>query len=95
MTCGGDRRPCRVSQADADEADSDYFKRSIWLPYLDTVIVEMKDRVGNLSQMAFLVDIGANESLAPMSRKPGNELQRSNGQFQESLYFLRQVYRDL
>ena len=39
----------RVSQADSDEIDS------IWLPYLGTVIVEMKDRYGNMSQMAFLL----------------------------------------
>jgi hypothetical protein len=45
----------RMSQADSDETDSDYFRRSIWLPYLDTVIVEMKDRFGKMSQMAFLL----------------------------------------
>ena len=45
----------RVSQADSGEIDSDYLKRSIWLPYLDTVIVEMKDRFGKMSQMASLL----------------------------------------
>jgi hypothetical protein len=47
----------RVSQVGTDETDnnSDYFKRSIWLPYLDAVIVHMQDKFSRTSQTAFLL----------------------------------------
>jgi len=70
--CAGSKTTCKlykVSQAVSDETDSDCFKRSIWLPFLDTVIVEMKDRFGNVTN-GFLVCICS------------NVLQRTNGQFQ-------------
>jgi len=63
----------RVSQSFSNETDSDYFKRSIWL---DTVIVEMKDRFGKMSQMAFLLTFCS------------NVLQRTKEQFQEMSCFL-------
>jgi len=66
----------RVSQAVSDETDSDYFKRSIWQPYLDKVIVEMKDRFGKMSVMAFLLTFCS------------NVLQRTHGKFHEISYFL-------
>ena len=45
----------RVSQVHPDETDSDYFKRSIWLPYLDAVIMHMQEKFSQTSQTAFLL----------------------------------------
>jgi hypothetical protein len=54
-----DRQMYRVSQVgrptNETERSRDYFKRSIWLPYLDEVIVEMQDKFSQTSQTAFLL----------------------------------------
>ena len=47
------RQQHRTSLAHPDESDSDYFKRSIWLPYLDAVIVQMNEKFGQTSKTAF------------------------------------------
>ena len=49
------RQQHRASATSADETDSDYFKRSIWLPYLDAVIVHMQDKFSRTSQIAYLL----------------------------------------
>ena len=49
------RQMHRASAVNSDESDSDYFKRSIWLPYLDAVIMHMTDKFSHASQTAFLL----------------------------------------
>ena len=45
----------RVSLLHSDETASDYFKRSIWLPYVDAVVVHMQDKFSQTSQTALLL----------------------------------------
>lgn len=49
------RQMHRASAVNSDESDSDYFKRSIWLPYLDAVIMHMTEKFSHASQTAFLL----------------------------------------
>jgi hypothetical protein len=45
----------RASAVNSEETDNDYFKGSIWLPYLDAVIMHMTDKFSRSSQTAFLL----------------------------------------
>ena len=47
------RQQYRTSLAHPNESDRDYFKRSIWLPYIDAVIVQMNEKFGQTSKTAF------------------------------------------
>lgn len=49
------RQMHRASAVNSEETDNDYFKRSIWLPYLDAVIMHMTDKFSRSSQTAFLL----------------------------------------
>ena len=49
------RQMHRASAVNSEETDINYFKRTIWLPYLDAVIVHMKDKFSGSSQTAFLL----------------------------------------
>ena len=45
----------RVSLLHSDKTASDYFKRSIWLPYVNAVVVHMQDKFNQTSQTALLL----------------------------------------
>jgi hypothetical protein len=49
------QRASAVNSEDSQGIDNDYFKRSIWLPYLDAVIMHMTDKFSRSSQTAFLL----------------------------------------
>ena len=49
------RQQHRVSQVNADETASDYYKRSIWFPYLDVVISYMCDKFSGAAETAMLL----------------------------------------
>ena len=49
------RQQHRVSQVKADETASDYYKRSIWFPYLDVVISHMGDKFSGAAETAILL----------------------------------------
>ena len=53
--CTASRQLHRVSLLHSDETASDYFKRSIWLPYVDAVVVHMQDKFSQTSQTALLL----------------------------------------
>ena len=50
-----DRQQHRVSQVNADETASDYYKRSIWFPYLVGVISHMCDKFRGAATTAILL----------------------------------------
>ena len=45
----------RVSQVNVDETVSDYYKRSIWFPYLDGVISNMCDKFSGAAETVILL----------------------------------------
>src|SRR5258706_10895150 len=45
----------RVSQANPDETDSEYFKRNIWVPYLDAILTQIQDKFSKSSETALLL----------------------------------------
>ena len=49
------RQQHRVLQVNADETVSDYYKRSIWFPYLDCVISHMCDKFSGAAETAILL----------------------------------------
>src|SRR6218665_1461463 len=49
------RQQHRASATSVTESHIDYFKRSIWLPYIDAVIMQMQDKFSRTSQTAFLL----------------------------------------
>ena len=49
------RQQHRVSQVNADETASDYYKRSIWFPYLDGVISHMCAKFSGAAETAILL----------------------------------------
>ena len=49
------RQQHRVLQVNADETASDYYKRSIWFPYLDCVISHMRDKFRGAAETVILL----------------------------------------
>jgi hAT family C-terminal dimerisation region len=66
----------RASAVNSEETDNDYFKRSIWLPYLDAVIMHMTDKFSRSSQTAILLS----------SLLTGKEIEKENFQKVYAMY---------